>query len=154
MRQRSAIGPFGVLAAGLVLCTATDASAQALGTYTYASGNKTTGTMMVTDVSACERSKALGCMSAARPLKVSIRTLSASGNDCDLDAVEETAGRIKSSTGLETMLVIEDERSKGKPNLSITFAKGGAVVKPQDEGNGIGCGAGVGYYGRWRLKGK
>lgn len=152
MRQRSAIGSFGVLAAGLWFCTATGVSAQALGTYTYASGNKTTGTMVVTDVSACDRNKALGCMSAARPLKVSIRTLSASGNDCDLDAVEETAGRIQSQTGLEAMLVIDDERSKGKPNLSITFAKGGAVVKP--DGNGIGCGMGVGYDGRWKLKRK
>lgn len=152
MRDRIRIGVFGAALAGAYVLAATDVSAQALGTYTYASGNKTTGTMVVTDMSACDRNKALGCMSAARPLKVSIRTLSAGGNDCDLDAIEETAGRIASPTGLQTMLVIDDERSKGKPNLSITFAKGGAVVKP--DGNGIGCGMGVGYDGRWRLKGK
>ncbi|WP_342162146.1 hypothetical protein [Methylobacterium sp. SD21] len=109
----------------------------------------------MTDVSACEQSKALGCLSAARPLKVSIRTLNgASGNDCDLDAIEETAGRISSAAGLEAMLVIQDERSKGKPNLLITFAKGGAVVKPQGAGDEIGCGVNVGYTGRWRRKGK
>lgn len=154
MGDRSTISAIGVALAGLCLCTPTGASAQAPGTYTYSSG-KTTGTMVVTDVSACEQSKALGCMSAARPLKVSIRTLNgASGNDCDLDAIEETAGRISSAAGLQAMLVIQDERSKGKPNLSITFAKGGAVVKPQDEGSVIGCGAGVVYDGRWRRKGR
>ncbi|MFD0937186.1 hypothetical protein [Methylobacterium trifolii] len=111
--------------------------------------------MTVTDVSACQQKDALGCMSAARPLKVSIRTLNgASGNDCDLDAVEETAGRIGSKAALQTMLVIQDERSQGKPNLSIKFAKGVAEVEPQDGIGGLGCGVGVGYAGRWRLKGK
>ncbi len=139
---------------GLGICASSGAVAQTTGTYTYSSG-KTTGTMVVTDVSACEQSKALGCMSAARPLKVSIQTLNgASGNDCDLDAVEATAGRISSATGLQAILVIQDERSKGKPNLSITFAKGGATVKPEDGGHSIGCGAGVGYSGRWHRKGK
>lgn len=154
MGNRSTIGTIGAAMAGLCLYTSTGASAQAPGTYTYSSG-RMSGTMVVTDVSACEQNNALGCMSAARPLKVSIRTLNgASGNDCDLDAIEETAGRISSAAGLQATLVIQDERSKGKPNLFITFAKGGAVVKPQDEGNGIGCGAGVGYDGRWRRKSK
>ncbi|WP_408903580.1 hypothetical protein [Methylobacterium radiotolerans] len=153
MGYRSGIRAVGAALACFCLSAGSEASAQALGTYTYKSG-KTTGTMVVTDVSACETSKALGCMSAARPLKVSIRTLNgASGNDCDLDAVEETAGRISGPAGLEAMLVIQDDRSKGKPNLSIAFSKGGAVVKPDDAGDGIGCGAGVGYGGRWR-KGK
>jgi len=140
--------------AALCLVAAPDAEAQTLGTYTYASG-RTTGTMTVTDMSACQRKDALGCMSAARPLRVSIHTINgSSGNDCDLDAVEETAGRIGGPGGLKTMLVIEDDRSKGKPNLSIAFAKGVATVEPQDGGDGIGCGAGVGYGGRWRLKGR
>lgn len=154
MGNRPTIGVIGATLAGLCLYAPTGASAQAPGTYTYSSG-KTTGTMVVTDVSACEQNNALGCMSAARPLKVSIRTLNgASSNDCDLDAIEETAGRISSEAGLQAVLVIQDERSKGKPNLFITFAKGGAVVKPQGESGGIGCGAGVGYDGRWRRKGK
>lgn len=152
MGHRSRIGAIGTALACLCISTSTEASAQTVGTYTYKSG-KTTGTMVVTDVSACETSKALGCMSAARPLKVSIRTLNgANDHDCDLDAIEETAGRVSGAGGLQAMLVIQDERSGGKPNLSITFAKGGAVVKPDDAF--IGCGAGVGYDGRWQRKGK
>lgn len=155
MRDRTTIGAIGG-AALTVLClgSATGASSRTLGTYSYASG-KTTGTMTVTDMSACQRKEALGCMSAARPLKVAIHTINgASGNDCDLDAVEETVGRIGGPAGLKTMLVIQDDRSKGKPNLSIAFAKGVATVEPQDGGDAIGCGAGVGYGGRWRLKGR
>jgi hypothetical protein len=152
MGNRSGIGAVVATLAGLCLSAPTEASAQTVGTYTYQSG-RTTGTMVVTDVSACETSKALGCMSATRPLKVSIRTLNgANDHDCDLDAVEETAGRVSGAAGLQAMLVIQDERSGGKPNLSITFAKGGAAVKPDDAF--IGCGAGVGYDGLWRRKGK
>lgn len=154
MGDRTTIVAIGVALAGVCLGAATGASAQALGTYTYASG-KTTGTMTVTDMSACQLKDALGCMSAARPIKVSIHTVNgASGNDCDLDAVEETVGRIGGPAALKTMLVIQDDRSKGKPNLVIAFAKGVANVEPQDGGDGIGCGAGVGYGGRWRLKGR
>jgi hypothetical protein len=152
MGHRSRTGAICTALACLCLSAPTEASAQAVGTYTYKSG-KTTGTMVVTDVSACETSKALGCMSAARPLKVSIRTINgANDHDCDLDAVEETAGRVSGAAGLQAMLVIQDDRSSGKPNLSITFAKGGALVKPDDAF--IGCGAGVGYDGRWQRKGK
>ncbi|MGU3401858.1 hypothetical protein [Methylobacterium brachiatum] len=152
MGHRSRTGAVCTALACLCLSAPTEASAQAVGTYTYKSG-KTTGTMVVTDVSACETSKALGCMSAARPLKVSIRTINgANDHDCDLDAVEETAGRVSGAAGLQAMLVIQDDRSGGKPNLSITFAKGGALVKPDDAF--IGCGAGVGYDGRWQRKGK
>lgn len=154
MENRSKVVLFGMALAELWLGPSAGALAQTLGTYVYSSGS-TTGTMTVTDVSACQQKDALGCMSAVRPLKVHLRTLNnASGNDCDLDAVEETTGRTKSATELQTMLVIDDERSHGKPNLLITFAKFGALVQPQANGGEIGCGVGVSYFGRWRRKGR
>ncbi len=138
----------------LVALASTDASALSLGTYSFTSG-KTSGTMVVTDISACKQRDSLGCMSAARPINVRIQTLNRETlSDCDVDATEDTVARVRVNGKVEAVFIIADERSKDKPNLLIRFDKAEAHVRPLEDGVGIGCGAGVDYAGRWRLKAK
>lgn len=133
------------------LLSTSESYAQKLGKYIYQSG-QITGEMNVMDVAACDVSNKLGCISAVRPIKIHIKTIDIKGNDCDVDAIEETAGRIQSQGKLDIILVIDDAKSQTKPNLSVSFAGDEAIVMPSESGSGIGCGAGAHYDGRWQLK--
>ena len=133
----------------ILLIYSGSAFSQTVGSYGYAAGS-TTGTMSVSDISECVLHDKLGCMSEVRPIKVHIKTIDQkSGNDCDLDATENTTARVQSADNTQAFLNIDsDETPKG--HLTVVFDKAGAVVTPDKNNVSSGCGAGVGFGGRWK----
>jgi hypothetical protein len=110
------------------------------GKYSY-SHKGYSGDMMVSE-GEVDRSD-IGALTSVRPLKVRIRTvLLSQAHTCEIEATENTAGRVGSESSLSTPFLGSDEAT-----FSVDFTSKGAVVEVNDRG--LSCGMNGDFGGKW-----